>query len=395
METQIKQVLERVKTNAERFQNLIPKNMMDREGKYLLGTGGGWIDSFWIGMLYLAYGYTRDQSYLDAATKYQDFFAERAENDKDVCAKKNYIPLDHDTGFIFSLSEVARYKLTGDPEAKEIALKAADVLAGRYNEKGKFILAWDPWPWETPEQSAKKVGKFIVDSMMNVPFLMWAYEETGNKKYRDVAINHTETVRKYIVRPDFSTYHTFNINPNTGEPVGGETRQGYADESTWSRGHGWSIYGFALMYGYTKNPVYLETSIKLADNFLGKLTSCMIPTWDFDTVDLDFAPWDSSAGALAASGLLEVSKYVDGDKKAYYKDKAKQMLDSLIVYCSTLNLPCGFEPLLLHGCVGPAYKKGDNNLITNAQIEKPLIYGDYYFFEALIKYVDPQFKLFW
>ena len=388
-------IMDRIYKNGLCFESKIPTCKMDANGKYILSNGGEWTDSFWVGLYYLAYAYTKDKKYLDIADKYQPFFKERAENDPYVCKEKGYLPLDHDTGFIFSLSQVARYKLTGDQAARDISLIAADTLAARFNEHGGFIRAWDTWPWDDNEKFInEKKGKMIIDSMMNMPLLMWAYRETGDERYRCIAVTHAKTVERYIVREDGSSYHQFNFNPETGTPLRGVTGQGYDDESCWSRGQAWGIYGFALMYGYTKETEFLKTAIKLANYFISQLDFSYIPIWDFSTIDAEYRPWDSSAGAIAASGLIEISKWTH-DIKVSDKclEGASKLLYHLTAHCGTLEME-DYQPLLLHGCIGPAYKKGSENLI-NRFTDTPTVYGDYFYTEALIKLKEPRTILFW
>lgn len=388
-------IMDRIYSNGVSFDGKIPACKINEKGQYVLSKGGAWTDSFWVGVFYLAYAYTKEQKYLDIANKYQSFFKERVENDAEVCKQKGYLPLDHDTGFIFSLSQVARYKLTGDIEAREIALKAANILAARFRENGNYILAWDTWPWDNDEQFIhEKKGKMIIDSMMNIPLLMWAYNETGDKRFEHIAVTHAHTVRKYIVRQDGSSYHQFNFDPETGVPVKGVTGQGYHDESCWSRGQAWGIYGFALMYGYTKEIEFLETAIKLADYFISNLDSSFIPLWDFSAKKTVYRPWDSSAGAIAASGIIEISKHLNGEEEEKYLDIAKRIICHITMHCGTLDME-DYQPIILHGCIGPAYKKDDEKSLLNAYTDTPTVYGDYFYVEALVKIFDSNFAVFW
>lgn len=396
IEKTINEILSKVKRNALRVGSKIPLCILDNEGKYVLGDGGGWTDAFWVGILYLAYNYTLDKDYLAFADAYQQFFRDRVNLKSHLYNNETFLPLDHDTGFIFSLSQVARYKLIGDYEAKVLALKASELLALRYNEKGKFIRAWDTWPWDTEENFIEeKKGKIIIDSIMNVPLLMWAYDETEIDRYREIAINHTDTVMKYIVRNDYSTYHTYNFNPYNGEALYGKTQQGYDDVSCWSRGQSWAIYGFTLMYAYTKNENYLLTAKGLAEYFINYLPKNCIPYWDFDVAHLEFKPWDSSAGAIAACALIDLSKYViDIKEKTRYETAAKNIIEALIKLCSTLYNET-YEPLLLHGCVGSAYRKNEEKQILVPYVDTPMIYGDYFFVEALMKLKNKNMTRFW
>ena len=368
-----------------------PSVGLSADGEVIWQNGGCWTEGFWPGQLYLAYQDTENEAYLKAARTYEDFFDVRAENDPDVCEKNGYIPLDHDIGFIFSLSRVADYKLTGNERAKNFAIKAARVLKGRFNEKGKFIRAWDTWKWDTDEEFIRdKKGKAIIDSMMNMPILFWAAKETGEQVFYDVAYAHATTVMKNFVRADGSIYHTFNFNPETGEPIQGKTGQGYHDESAWSRGQSWGVHGFALAYMYTKDEVFLKTAEKVADYFIDHLSKTYLPKWDFCVEEAPYIPIDASAAACAASGMLEIYKYT---KKEKYKECAEKMLFALTTICSTLDND-NFQPLLLHTCVGPAYAKGTENVV-GGHTDTPSAYADFFYLEAMLKLKNPNMELFW
>lgn len=386
-ETLLDKLCERVYVDSLRFQGGIPRTSTDVNGAYQLGGMGGWTDAFFPGMLYLCYGYSGQEKFLKEADRYQPYFTKRAENDADWCQRENVLPLDHDTGFLFKLTQVYRWKLTGDEHARALALQAARNLAGRFHEKGGFIRAWDTWAWDKdPAFIEEKKGKAIVDSMMNIALLFWAWEQSGEEEFFHIARTHADTLARHIVREDGSTYHQYNFDPQTGAPLRGVTGQGYSDESCWSRGQGWAIYGFAETYLYTKDPLHLETAKRAARYFMEHLTPMDLPLWDFDCGSLTLRPFDSSAAAVAASGLITLWR-VSG--KEEYLQGAQRLLRGLLTHCSALDIP-GWESLLLHGCIGRAYAKGAENVILNPYLDSPLIYGDYYFLEALVRMARPQ-----
>ncbi len=388
------ELLTKIKRNAVMLGDEIPAVGMRPDGTYKTGCGG-WIDSFWCGMLLLAYQRTGEPFYLEQAKRQQPFFERRAQNTPEINEAYHYLPLDHDTGFIFSLSQVALYKLTGDETARNIALKGAEVLAGRYNEKGRFLKAWDTFPWDTdPVLIEEKKGKVIIDSMMNIHLLFWAAAQTGETRYREIAEAHAATVEQYLYRHDGTIFHTYNFNHVTGEPIGGKTAQGYHDLSCWARGQSWGIYGFALTYGYTGNKTYLETAKECAAYFIDHVSEGCIPPWDFAAVENTFVPWDSSAACIAASGLLEIAKYSEGAEKAYFKTYAEKFLKNLHRLCGTTGID-SFQPLILHGCGCAPYSKGTEKNIQNEQIDVPMIFGDYFYLEALLKLENEELELFW
>ena len=390
----IQKLLEKTERNGLRFDGKIPQCWMQYDGTYRLYNGGGWTDSFWVGIFYLAYAYTNDKKYLSIADKYQEFFRHRVVNTDESCQKYQVPPLDHDIGFLFSLTEVARYQLTQDPEAKEIALKAAEILKGRFNEKGGFIRAWNSWPQDSAEFREEKRGKMIIDCMMNIPLLYWAYEQTGDESFHLVAKTHADMVMKYIVREDYSTYHTYNFNPETGEPLGGRTQQGYSDQSCWSRGQAWAIYGFGLAYQAEKDPAYLKTAEGLVTYYVEHLGAGKMPAWDLEATQFPFCPWDSSAAAIAAAGVVQLAEVTSGEKAERYKALAKDLLTHLTGLCGTEAFK-EFEPFLLHGSIGPNFQQDKQIPTQDIFAEQGLVYGDYFYLEALMRLEKPGFHTFW
>lgn len=217
----------------------------------------------------------------------------------------------HDMGFIYSLSCVAAYKLTGDEFAKETALLAADNLKARFREKGQFIQAWG-------ELDTKENYRLIIDCLLNLPILYWATEVTGDGSYRECALKHLETTRKVIFRPDYSTYHTYYFDLETGKPAYGATKQGDSDESTWSRGQSWGVYGLMLNYMYEKADGIPEEWKKVTDYFLAHLPQDKAAYWDFYFMDGP-EPRDSSASAIAVCGILEaLMRVIKPEWKPYW-----------------------------------------------------------------------------
>lgn len=228
----------------------------------------------------------------------------------------------------------------------------------------------------------------IVDSMMNIALLFWAAEESKNSKYYDIASRHADTIAKYIVRADGSTYHQYNFNPETGKPIKGVTGQGYDDESCWSRGQAWAVYGFTECYEYTKNTAYLDVAEKTAYYFIEHLLPTGLPLWDFDCGANPLHPIDSSAAAVALSAMVSLRKYRPSKE---LNDGIERILHGLLTQCNALDVE-GWESVLLHACVGSAYRKGSENIIVTPYLDNPIIYGDYYFLEALMK-LENKFDL--
>ncbi len=360
-------ILDKTKDNAMNFKDKLP--FYSEDGKYTFNEYGGWTGGFWCGLNFLCYEMSKDKFYIEAARASRHRFVERLYEKPES--------LDHDIGFLYGLSCVADYKITGDEKAKKIALDAADALIARYNETGKFIQAWNV---RTPGDpfSEENRGRIIIDCMYNLPFLFWATEVTGDEKYKRVAVGHADTCAKYIIRSDYTSFHCYIFDPDTGKPKCGKTYQGYADDSCWSRGQSWAIGGFTYAYAYTGDKKYLEIAKKCADVFIDLLEDDNVPMWDFKLPDKDGEERDTSAGATAAASMLELSKHVADDERNYYVDCAKKILESLYSNYSTKDM-ADEQGLLLHGC---------GHKPKNKMVDCSLIYGDYYFAEAVARLLD-------
>lgn len=325
-----------------------------------------WVDSFWSGQLWLAYEQTRDPAFRDAARAQRPYFVDRLNRPESH---------SHDLGFLYTLSVVADYKVTGDDEARRLGIAAADALTKRYNQKGRFIQAWNPSPRDPPEFAARKPGKIIVDCMENLALLYWGTQETGDSRYAEIADAHAETSITHLVRPDGSTYHTFDFDPKTGVPLGGSTHQGFADESCWSRGQSWAIHGFTIAYNYTGNARYLQTARQLAVYALAHLLDDGVPEWDYLLTDDVPRYRDSSAAAIMAAGLLALADAVDEDGDAdRYRAASLNTIRTLIRDYTTEGEP-NAEGLLLHGA----------SHVNAGRADTMLPYGDYFYLEALLR----------
>lgn len=384
-------IYRKIKKNGYAFQGKFPQCRMKNSGEYYLSKGGGWTDGFYVGVLNLAYILTGDKEFRDLAKQYDPFFELRIQNTDDINRENGFLKLDHDVGMIFLPSVGASYILTRQEKYKEILIKAADVLVERFNQKGNFIRAWDTWEWDTDKQFIEeKKGKVIIDSMMNIPLLFQTTEITGEKKYYEIGLKHAKTMMRYIVRPDYSTYHTYNFDYKTGMPIAGKTRQGYSDESCWSRGQAWAVYGFALAYKYTRFTEFLEISKRLAEYFMQHLTSVDMPCWDFSASEQVFAPWDSSAAVICASGLLELWE-LTGDN--CHKMNALRLLRAVERFCLTDKYEA-CQPLILHGCVGTAYNETTPAELQVRVIDQALVYADYFYLECILKLSEHKIRIF-
>ena len=378
----MEKIFDKIKENGRSFGGLLPQSQMYNNGKFRLAKGGNWTDGFYVGVFNLAYLLSGDPEFRTLAKEYDEFFSLRIQNTPEINEANEFLPLDHDVGMIFLPVAGFGYEAEGTKFYRDMLLRAADILIERFNPKGDFIRAWDTWDWDTdPEFIQEKKGKVIIDSMMNIPLLFRASKLTGDGKYYDIGLRHAKTMAKYIVRPDHSTFHTYNFDPETGAPIEGKTRQGYSDASCWSRGQAWAVYGFAMAYRDTRETEFLEISKKTADYFMAHLNSLDLPCWDFSAADEIFAPWDSAAALICASGLLELYE-LTGER--VYRENALRLLNAVERFCLTADYPA-CQPLILHGCSGTAYSKDNPNLLDNPTIDQSLVYSDYFYLECKLK----------
>ncbi|WP_171650976.1 glycoside hydrolase family 88 protein [Paenibacillus foliorum] len=366
----IEHALQKTRENIERFGDQFPH--VSEKGKYLLNDNNEWTDGFWSGILWLCYEYSGDEVFKTAAQKTVESFRNRLGTNQ---------KLDHhDIGFLYSLSSKAQWIIEGNEDAKHLTLQAADVLMSRWRAKGGYIQAWGP------EGDPENGGRIIIDCLMNLPLLYWAYEHTGKEEYKEVAVAHADKSRRFLVRGDDSSYHTFYFDQETGEAIRGGTHQGYTDGSTWTRGQAWGIYGFALSYRYTKNPLYLETSKRLAKYFLERLPEDDVVYWDFNVAINSDTKRDSSASAITAAGIIELLTHLEASDpdRNLLEGGMQRSLQGLVKGYSTVGQPAA-EGLL---------DRGSYSVRGGVSPDDYVIWGDYYYLEALVR-LDKGIQGYW
>lgn len=331
------------------------------------GANVGWTTSFWPGMLWLAFDLTGEERYLRAAVSHVRSFVERIERRIDVDT--------HDLGFLYTLGCVNAWRRTGDETARRTALAAADHLLTRVLEPAGIIQAWGDLA--DPRQR----GRTIIDSLMNTPLLFWASRATGDGRYHELARRHAAQLRDNILRPDGTTFHTFYWDTATGRPLRGETEQGSSDESCWARGQAWGIYGFALNYRHTGDGSFLTAARRCADRLISRLPADHVPYWDLEFAEGSGQERDSSAAAIAVSGLLELAGHLSGStERQSYRTAAADILASLIGgYCAAGDGRS--NALLLHG----VYDKP-----KGVGVDEGTLWGDYFYLEALARVTRPD-----
>ena len=343
--------------------------------KYCQGENDNWECGMYTGCFWLAYQLTGDELFKNVALEQLKTYYTRWENKVGLD--------DHDVGFVYLIGCVPAYKLLGDEKAKELALEVFDYYYNTsYSREGKFIIR---------SHKGHKLGvissyRTMMDSLMNAPYFLWASEVTGNTEYKEAAIDHVKTTADYLIREDGSSFHHYQFDPNTSAPLRGMTLQGNSDDSCWSRGHSWGIYGFPIAYSYTKEPWIKEIHKKIAYFMLNHLPEDFIPYWDYDFVDGD-EPRDASAGVASACGFLEMASMLDENDpdKVIFESAASKLLEAVIDNC-TGDIGEDYDGLICH--VTHAKPQGHG-------IDECAVYGDFFYLEALARYLIPDFKKYW
>jgi len=358
----VKEAVEKIKIKmpavVERSKHKIP--YLTENGIFDDWTGKNvswWTNGFWGGILWQLYHATGNSLYKEAAIENEE---------KLDAALLDPFGMDHDSGFKWLPTAVAHYRETRDDKAFRRGYLAAENLAGRYNPAGEYIRAWnDPC-------DGTSAGTAIIDCMMNLPLLYWAYETAKDPRFYHIAVRHADTTMKYFVREDSSVIHIAEFDPLTGEFLRSVGGQGYGHGSSWTRGQSWALYGFTLSYLHTDKEKYLHQAERIADHFIGQ-----IPDSGFIPVDFrqprDCAWEDSTAAVIAACGLLELAGVATEMKKEKYRGAALRLLKK----CCEER--CNFSQdvdYLLENCT-VAYHDRHHNVT--------LIYGDYFLIEALLK----------
>ncbi len=335
--------------------------------RYALKENINWVAGFWPGMVWLTYAQTGDEELAGYAAALLPSFERRLDEN---------IHINHDLGFLFTLSAQAQHQLTGDEDAAALAMRAAAVLLGRYRPKGRYIQAWGPIGEEA------RGGQMIMDTMMNLPLLFWAGQRTGDSRYATAALDHARATAAHNMRPDGSTFHTFFFNQHTGEPMHGATHQGAADESLWARGQAWGICGFAMAAQWCPDqPFLVETARKMARRFMAELPADDVPLWDLWLPEGMPDYRDSSAASIALVGLLRLAQ-VDPENAVEYKAYATRLFDALTTHCWD-DRPDA-QGLLLHGA---------SHVPKGQWMDAYMIYGDYFMLEALTMLTDTHVDL--
>ena len=342
----------------------LPKTIGD-DGKLETCTSSWWVSGFFPGQLWYMYEYTNDDKYKNWAEEYTKRVSDQ-----------QYATNTHDLGFVIFCSYGNGYRLTGNEEYLSVIDNASMSLSTRYDSIVGCIRSWDTETWKTQWQFA-----VIIDNMMNLEMLEWAAEKFDNSRFSYIANNHAKTTMENHFRPDGSSFHVVSYDTITGAPELKHTAQGYSHSSAWARGQAWGLYGYTMMFRETGDSAYLNQAVEIADFIVNhpRLPEDKIPYWDYDAPNIPEAKRDASAGAITCSALLELQQYVEGEKSEQYLNIAKEQLASLSSE-KYLAKPGENGNFILKHSVG--------HLPADSEVDVPLTYADYYFVEAMLRYLD-------
>ena len=333
-----------------------PRNS-EPDGTLNLVPSKDWTSGFFPGTLWYTYELTGDNALKTQAVKYTN-----------MLNPVRYYTGTHDLGFMINCSYGNAKRLSPNDTISAVMVETAENLCSRFNEPIGAIRSWDFGTWNFP---------VIIDNMMNLDLLFTASKMTGNPKYKDIAIKHAQTTMKHHFRPDYTCWHVISYN-NDGTVERRQTHQGKNDDSSWARGQAWAVYGYVSCYRETGDKEYLDFATKIADMIMARVkTDDAIPLWDYDAPEGEGTPRDASAASVTASALIEMSTMVPDGKK--YLDYAEKILKSLSsdAYLAKAGDNQGF--ILMHST---------GSLPNGSEIDTPLNYADYYYMEALKRFMD-------
>lgn len=340
-------------------QNVFPKTYMSSVDSLITSPSDWWCSGFYPGTLF----------YLYEQTGNKDLYAEGTRM-LGLLEKEQFNIDTHDIGFMINCSYGNANRITPNKDYKDIIVNSAKSLITRFNPVVGCIKS---------HNGGENDFVVIIDNMMNLELLFNATELTGDSTYYNIAVTHANTTMKNHFRADNSLYHALNYDPKTGKVKSYLAGQGYSEQSAWSRGQAWGLYGYTMVYRFTRQQKYLDQAIKIAKFQFddSKIPENMIPYWDFNAPDIPTALRDASAAAINCSALLELSQYVSNDLSKKYVESAEKIL-------STLSTSYYTAPVGTNG--GFILKHSVGNMPAKTEIDVPLSYADYYYVEALTRY---------
>lgn len=363
----VEKIREKVSWVSEKNKDKIPYTT-DEKGNYddrsdvekSWGPDDGlnwWTNGFWGGIMWLLYQDTKEERYMAIARE---------------CEKKlertfeSFYGLHHDVGFMFMPTAVADYRITGSDSARRTALHAANLLAGRFNPQGNYIRAWN----DSPSDDTR--GWAIIDCMFNISLLYWASAETGDPRFRHIAMRHADSVMRHFIREDGSVIHIGEFDPETGDFVKSHGGQGYGEGSSWTRGQGWALYGFVNSYTNSGKQEYLDAAKKVARYCIANIPESGIIPIDFRQ-PREVMLEDSCGACVIAGGLIALAGYVKEDEKPDFLRPAMKILKAITRTRADWSHDCD---AIVQGC-SAAYHDSRHHFT--------MVYADYFYIEAIYK----------
>jgi rhamnogalacturonyl hydrolase YesR len=319
-----------------------------------------WTSGFFPGILWYLYEYTGEDDLLNHARSWTNSLKEQSYNTS-----------TYDIGFIINSSYGQGYRLTKEESYKEVLNTAAKSLASRYNDNIGCIKSLDGLRgYNFP---------VLIDNMVNLEVLFKSWQWYNNEEFYRIANEHALKTMEMQFRPDFSSFQVVDYDLDSWQPDFRGSFQGYADSSSWARGQAWGLYGFVMAFRETKDRVYLDQSVRIASYILGNANfpADCIPYWDFQAPDIPAAQRDASTAAILASAFIDLSTFQELQEREKYLMVAENIIKSLTSQGYIANRTEN-ENFVLKHCIG--------NMRLNIEVDKPVIYADYYFLEALMKY---------
>ena len=329
--------------------------MVSENGKWKIGgeSWTNWCEGFLGGQLWLLFEHNGDSFWRSQAEHYSRLIEPR-KTDRSV----------HDLGFLFWSTYKRWYDLTGDTALKAVVVEAGRTMGYRFKEKGQYL------------RSFLAEDSLFIDIMMNVGIVFYAARQTNDQALEQKALQHCLTTRKYLVRGDGSTSHEGIFDLVTGEFLRQSTQQGWRSDSSWARGLSWALYGFSTIFAMTGDIRFLDTAENCARFYIERTPDHGIPPNDWDEPDPPY-PYESSAAAIAASGMLNLSQLCkDWGRARIYWDYAHRILETLTTPDFLAYQTPGWEGLLKHGMYHQNKKLG---------VDESVMWGDYFFLEAISK----------
>lgn len=341
----------------QEYPDRLPKSI--KNGELETSNAHWWTSGFYPGVYWYLYEYFRTPELLSAA----EAMSERVRS-------QQYTTDNHDVGFIMNCSFGNGYRLTGKEDYRDVIINGAKSLSTRFSPVVGCIRSWD---------HVKTGYAVIIDNMMNLELLEVVAGLTGDASFDEIARKHSDTTIENHFRDDYSSFHVIEYDENTGEILKKRTHQGLNDASAWSRGQAWGLYGYTMMYRFTKERKYLDQAIKIAEFVINhpNMPEDGVPYWDFDSPEIPDTVRDASAASIIASALIELSTFTKGAQSGKYLGMAEKQIKSLASdrYTAGLGENCNF--ILMHST---------GYYLAGSEVDAPLTYADYYYIEALIRY---------